>query len=518
VTLDKPLMTVGRRTAADVLVAGPEVSRDHAEIAHRAHGYVLRDCGSRFGTFVNGERITEHLLANHDRIRLGQSDAVELTFVLDSGTTFALGDAASGPADFGQMAAILNGLRALGSGRVLDETLMLVLDSALDVTTAERGFVMLANARGELELKVARARGHVTLSGSGFATSAKIPREVFATGKSRIVADLMDDAAADAHFGTIAIGIRQVLCVPLVVAPYGNVDLQAGPDIIGVLYLDSREKTTLLSQAMRSTIEAFAMQAGLAIESARLYAESAEKGRLERDLRLAADIQQALLPNPTHQGGTFDLAATSVPCGAGGGDFFDYLDVADERFGFALGDVAGKGPSAALLAAAAQSNFVAQALVAGDPGEMMAQLNRALLRRAVDARFATMFYGELSPSGTLRYSNAGQEAPILVRTGATERLDAGGPVLGLIKNASYAFDVVQLAPGDLVVVYSDGVTEARNPANEEFGADRLTAAASGMRGQSPEAALDALVAAVRDFVGVAPPADDLTALVIRYTG
>ena len=142
--------------------------------------------------------------------------------------------------------------------------------------------------------------------------------------------------------------------MPLLVVPYAAA--AAAPElvdhrVIGVLYLDGRERGTLLSMQTRSALEAFATQAALAIDSARLYADAAEKARLERDLRVAADIQRALLPEPRFTGAHFDLAAISVPCRTIGGDFFDYLDVANSEFGFALGDVAGKGPPAALLAA-----------------------------------------------------------------------------------------------------------------------------------------------------------------------
>ena len=230
------------------------------------------------------------------------------------------------------MAAILNGLRALGSGRVLEEVLTLVLDSALDVTKAERGFIMLARADGELEFKTARGRGRITLPGTSFTTSAKIPREVFQTGESRMVGDLMEGNLAGMHDGTIAIGIRHVLCVPLSVSPMvASADQGITARVIGVLYLDGRERSTILSQQTRSSLEAFATQAALAIESARLYAESAEKARIERDLLVAAQIQQALLPAGSFETSFVDLAASSVPCRTVGGDFFDYLDLGESR-------------------------------------------------------------------------------------------------------------------------------------------------------------------------------------------
>jgi phosphoserine phosphatase RsbU/P len=518
VPISKELFSIGRRTNADLQVVNSDVSREHAEIARDDSGFLLRDRGSRYGTFVNGEAITERRLAHGDRIRLGRTDLVELVFQIE-GEISALGTGTSDLNDLRQMAAVLNGLRALGSGRVLEEVLMLVLDSALDVTKAERGFVMLPTPDGELEFKTARGRGHVTLPGTSFTTSAKIPKEVFRTGKSQMVGDLMDGDLAAVHDGTIAIGIRHVLCVPLTVTPMGG-GSQSGSElrVIGVLYLDGRERSRLLSRSTQESLEAFATQAALAIESARLYAESAEKARLDRDLRVAADIQRALLPEPAYRNSFCDLAATSIPCRTVGGDFYDYLDLPDAGFAFALGDVAGKGPPAALLAATVQSNFVAHAPVSRNPAEAIDRINKSLLRRAIEARFATMFYGAIAADGTLRYCNAGQEAPALVRAGEIEWLEVGGPVIGLLDFATYDHATVPLHPGDLLLVCSDGITEARNMAGEEFGRERLSAVLAGTHAGSPEAVLDKVMGAVRVFSQGTPQGDDLTALVVKYSG
>jgi serine phosphatase RsbU (regulator of sigma subunit) len=397
--------------------------------------------------------------------------------------------------------------------------LTLVLDSALDVTKAERGFIMLARPDGELEFKTARGRGRITLPGTSFTTSAKIPREVFQTGESRMVGDLMEGNLAGMHDGTIAIGIRHVLCVPLSVSPMvAHADQGIVPKVIGVLYMDGRERSTILSQQTKSSLEAFATQAALAIESARLYAESAEKARIERDLLVAAQIQQALLPNGSFETSFVDLAASSVPCRTVGGDFFDYLDLGARGFGFGLGDVAGKGAPAALLAAAVQSNFIAQAPVSSDPADTLTRVNNALLRRAIEARFATMFHGVVGPDGHLSYCNGGQEPPLVLARGGMSWLEAGGPVLGLLPGATYEFDNVTLEAGDLVVICSDGVTEARNAAGEEFGRERLIEAMEGCHGQKPDAVLERLFAAVRTFSQGTPQGDDITGLVLRYRG
>ena len=477
----------------------------------------LRDRGSRHGTFVNGEQIADCVLAHGDAVRFGRSGASQATFLLDSGGS-ALRSHSSDIGDLRQLSAVLNGLRALSSGRVLDEVLTLVLDSAIDSVKADRGFIMLAEPHGVLEFKVARSRGGVSIPGTTFATSEKIPREVFSTGRGRIVQDLLDGDFADSHGGTIAAGIRHVQCVPLLVASMGEPGSAGIPRQIGVLYLDGRERGTMTSPGTAASLEAFAAQAAMAIESARLYAASAEKARTDRDLRIAADIQRALLPEPRYAGGSCDLAAVSVPCRTVGGDFFDYLDIGQGGFGFALGDVAGKGPPAALLAAVVQSHFAALAPLSPTPADALTRINGALLRRAVEARFATMCYGVLEPDGALHYCNAGQEAPLVISRSGLRWLDTGGPVLGLLPGARYESETLSLGSGDLVIVFSDGVTEARDMANEEFGRDRLIEAVHDCHGVAPELVLDRLLSAVNRFAAGAPQADDLTILVLRYQG
>jgi serine phosphatase RsbU (regulator of sigma subunit)/pSer/pThr/pTyr-binding forkhead associated (FHA) protein len=518
VVVDKPFFTIGRRTASDVQISSADVSRDHAEIVRTGDEYLLRDRASRYGTFVNGERITERVLVAGDSIRLGQSDDVELVFEPDPQSTDSL--SARTPTelvDFRQMAAIMDGLRALGSGRVLDDVLTLVIDSALEAMKAERGFVMLANSAGELQFRIARKSGRVSLPAGTFATSTKIPREVFETGQPQIKDDL---ALVGGNEETQKLGIRKVVCAPLRVVPmWSDPHSTSGDRIIGVLYLDRPDPSKTRSSLTLRSLEAFATQAAIAIESARLYAEAAEKVRLDRDLRVAAEIQRSLLAQPMFSGTMCDVAAISVPCRTIGGDFFDYFETADLLFTFALADVAGKGPPAALLAAALQSNFAAYASIGGDPARTIASINAALLRRPIDARFATMFHGVLAGDGRLTYCNAGHEPPFVVRANDRRRvlwLKEGGPIVGLFPVATYEFETVTLAPNDLVVVFSDGVTDATNAAGDEFGRARVADVVLECRDRKPEAVLEQLLGAVRAFAHDAPQSDDMTAMVVRY--
>ena len=415
VPLDKPVFSIGRRSESDLRLAGADISRLHAEIVQNGDGYVLHDRQSTFGTFVNDEKIDARTLAAGDRVRLGQSSDMEIIFAVGDEAPSAEKSAASAAVELRQIAALLEGLRALGSGRVLDEVLALVLDSAIEVTGAERGFIMLADAHGALEFTMARARGKITLSGRSFETSRRIPEQVFASGKVAIVEDLMDNDMAPLHAGTVALGIRHVLCTPLRLVRYvERADDKPDEQAIGVLYLDSRERGALVSSSARSALEMLSAEAALAIENARLYRQALDKAKYEQELKVAAAIQRGLLPAPNVSGPFFTAAASSAPCLAVGGDFFDYVDLPGGRFGFIVGDVAGKGSPAALLASAVTGMFGAESTYQSSPAAVISRINHGLFRRSIENRFLTAFYGVLSPDGAFTYTNGGHNAPVLV--------------------------------------------------------------------------------------------------------
>jgi len=518
VNIDKPLFTIGRRSETDLRLAGADISRVHAEITTENGACIIRDKESRFGTFINGEKYSEKVLAHGDQIRLGQAGDTEIVFFIDDEAPSVEKSAVSAAGELRQMAALLQGLRAMGSGRVLDEVLAMVLDSAIEVTGAERGFIMLAN-RHVLEFKLARARGKVTLSGRTFETSRKIPETVFATGQQTIVEDLLDGDLAQLHTGTVALGIRHVLCTPLRLVRYvERADQKVGDEIIGVLYLDSRERGALRSAHGQAALDTLSAEAALAIENARLYREALDKAKFEQELQVAAAIQQSLLPVANREGAFFSTAAASVACRAVGGDFYDYVDLPTGQFGFIIGDVAGKGSPAALLAAAVLGMFSAEATYQTNAAPVMKRLNNGLFRRAIEARFLTSFYGMLGNDGSLTYSNAGHNAPLLVSASGIRRLETGGVVLGLFEHAAFEEETLTLQPGDLIVLFSDGVTEAMNPDDEEYCDDRLIACANAHRGEAPQQVLDALLADVQAFCAGQPQSDDVTVVMVRYNG
>ncbi len=496
--------TIGRSSDTQLQLTNGHVSRHHAELTQDGSGWRIRDLGSRGGTFVNDLRIEDSALRPGDRVRIGDTE-----LRVESGETSSL---TSGHFDFRQVNALLAGLRALGSGQVLDEVLGIVLDSTLELTGAERGFILLAEPGGQLVQRLARGRGGITLTSAQ--TSTQIPTEVFTTGKDRIVSDLLDDVHASRHGGTLALGIRHVLCTPLKMGQFGNDPASDGGERrIGVLYLDSREKGYLQAAGV---LHALAAEAAVVIENARLYQEAVQAERAAQELRIASDIQRALLPPDHFSSPKVELVASTTPCRSVGGDLFDYVPADEGSLSFTVADVAGKGTSAALLTAVVQGLLAGESDAVESPARVCSRLNRALCRRAVAARFVTVFYGQLLQNGVLRYCNAGHNAPFLVTSTGLTRLDTGGTVVGLFDFSEYETGDTTVSAGDLLVIFSDGLTEAVNAAGDEFEDERLAAVLNTVRGRSAQDTLDAILSAVTAFAGTEPPRDDMTVMVIRF--
>jgi serine phosphatase RsbU (regulator of sigma subunit) len=255
----------------------------------------------------------------------------------------------------------------------------------------------------------------------------------------------------------------------------------------------------------------------MVMDSAHEYRATLDRALMHQELKIAAEIQRALLPELRRKGNGFEVAAVSVPCRAIGGDFIDYFELPNDGFGFALGDVEGKGPPAALLAAELQGIMASQSYSGFAPAETLANVNRVLVRRTVRS-FATLFYGQLSCAGRLTYSRAGHNPPLLVGHHGIRRLERGGLILGAFQQATFEEEAVQLSPGDAVVAFSDGLTEALNTDGVEFGDERLLSCVSVNLDASPTVLLECLLSTVHEFTVGATPSDDLTALVLRYSG
>ncbi len=400
--------------------------------------------------------------------------------------------------------------RTLNSSLDLDEVLENVMDQVIQVTGAERGFLMLCNdADGALEFKVARGMDHSDIEAPEFQVSTTIVREVARTR----VPLLTDNAQYDARFGgrsIIVLGLRSILCVPIT----------ARGRLSGLVYVDNRLQSGLFDEEHLALLAAFADQAGIAIENARLYQVAVEKGRMERELQLAYEIQRGLLPRslPTIPG--YEIAADWRSAREVAGDFYDCLRFDDDTLGVVVADVSDKGAPAALFMAMAHSLIRGTALSAREPEETLRQVNRVLLSEAESAMFVTVYYSILRRGGAVEGVNAGHNRPLLVRArqGTAELLPRGGRPLGWFADLPLSTVRYQLEPGDVLVFYTDGLIEAMDRSGDYYGEARLIETVLGAAHLPPQDIVQAISTSLLDFLVGAPMFDDTTLVVVRYVG
>jgi sigma-B regulation protein RsbU (phosphoserine phosphatase) len=292
--------------------------------------------------------------------------------------------------------------------------------------------------------------------------------------------------------------------------------------LLGALVLGAKRSEAAYAPSDLKLLQSVGSQVALAIENGRLTtavaADAVRRERLNREIEIAREVQERLLPQdlPTVPG--LDFGGHCRPARGVGGDYYDFLALPHGRLGVAIGDVSGKGIPAALLMASLQASLRGQATFGAiDLAELMARVNRLLCDSSTANRYATFFYGEYTPTtGAFDYVNAGHNAPMLLRAdGSVERLEQGGPVVGLIECAAYQAGRTQLRPGDRLLAYTDGLSEAMNPESEEWGEARLLAAYRGAAALSSAETNARLVAEADAFAAGAPQHDDMTVITVH---
>ena len=290
--------------------------------------------------------------------------------------------------------------------------------------------------------------------------------------------------------------------------------------LIGVLTLFNKRGPEGFSDHDERLLKIIAAQSAHVLESARLYKEEQELRLMQQEIRMAQEIQRWLLPKVSPQIVGYDIAGKSTPAHNVGGDYFDFLPLSEGRVGLCLGDVSGKGVSAALLMANVQATMRVQSMLEATASQCLRNSNQQLYQSTDSDKFVTMFYGALEPqSGQLQYSNAGHNPPILIPDkGDPQWLTVGGPVLGAFPSSCYEEASVRLHPGDLLLIYSDGFSEAMKANGEEFGAERLLETATRYRRTPAAELIDRIEEAVKNHCADALPADDLTTMAVRSIG
>lgn len=390
----------------------------------------------------------------------------------------------------------------------LDEVLNRVMDEVIAVTGAERGFVTLLEADGTPAFRAARGMDHTTIDDPEFQISRGVVERVAREAQPVLTSDAQSDDRFSMRRSVKVLGLRSILCVPLKVKD----------EVSGVVYVDNRMQAGIFSQADLELLAAIASSAAIAIENARLYQVAVEKGRMERELQVARELQASLLPQETPQVPSWDFAARWQPAREVAGDYYDFIPLDEGRLGLVIADVSDKGMGAALFMALTRSMVRASVGRDAPPSDAIAHANRLLCADATRGMFVTLFYALLSPeSREVTYVNAGHNPPLVYRSDQDRliELTRTGMALGVIADSLYEQRSVHLNGGDFVLLYTDGVTDATDAHQESFGMERLQRVVLDNRQETAEYVVAALEQSIADFVGSTAPFDDVAIVVAK---
>lgn len=539
-------ITLGRSARNDLCIPDPFASRVHAEVRREGEEYFLQDLGSANGTIYNGSSVEGTVpLTSGGRIQIGETEIVfddgsyhssmgatmitdnsstslpEATIALASGdrTTSGLLEAIEGArskpdlivaeqgAREGDLLALISkvGITLLSSS-TLEQTLEQIVSLVFEAVPADRCLLMMRDEHSEeLKVAVARLRDRVGEVGE-IRVSRNVMDEVVIRGKSVLTSDAQHDPRFAS--GTVVLqGVRSVLAVPLGVSE----------KVFGIIYADSPIAEGRFTEDHLKVLTTLASVAAIRVENARLVESRFQQERLERELQLAMEIQQRFQPTAPPVVAGYEFQGISFPCYEIGGDYYDFIEREDGRLVIALGDVSGKGTAAALLMSSLHAAIHAQTGSHDSLVDTISAVNRYLADNIPSNRFVTLFYAELDPeSGAVSFLNAGHNPPLIVHAaGTVEQLASGGLPLGINANADYREGRTTLQMGDVLVIYSDGVTEASSPTGEEFGPTRLYEVVSRNVEASAAGIRDRIESALTKFSQGTQAADDITLVIVK---
>jgi serine phosphatase RsbU (regulator of sigma subunit) len=519
----------GKESGNHLPIDDMRISRKCVAIDGGPNGFTIEDRGQLNGIFVNGELTRSKPLLDGDRIRLGTDDGCQLIFRLQpeesSGATAEtrfrslLGSwGGSSTDELKGLRMLLEATQLLHAQLPLESVLSTMLDHAIGITHADRGMLLEPDSAGVLQVKLARGR-----NGESLPTEKMNPsRSVLGRALELETAVVNEDLnLADLNVQTAQSVMLQLLRSAVVIPLYGvahSITQHTGQvprRLLGAVYLDSK-RTATFSALDRQILDALGSQAASILDNARLVERERERQRLEQELSIAREIQQALVPQGLQDYPHLAVTGMHRPCHEVGGDYFDVFPISDGRTAILIADVAGKGLGAALLTTMLQGALSAMTLGV-DPVQVFTHLNRFLCDRAAIGRYATMFFGLLGPDGMLEYVRASHPPPLLLRRGEVSELYTGGSFpVGLIEMATYKSDRIQLEPDDTLLLYSDGVTEAQDKDQNLYGDERLVEALAPHQGDSLADLQAGILRSVEQFAAGASQSDDITILVVRY--
>jgi serine phosphatase RsbU (regulator of sigma subunit) len=516
--------TVGRKVDRDLVIADPRVSREHASIVADNGEFFVVDLGSKHGTFVNGVKVDRHKLQRNDRVEFGVRDVAYLIFqplhTVSSNTAREFLSQISGiqiapeASDLEKLTLFMEAARKLNTIGVLDEILVTLLEATLKLTRAERGYIFLRDPDGTLSLAAGRnSKGEPLLDDKTISRS--VLEGALTSNSEYIVTDTSKDLDVQAHQSIVAFDLRTVICMPLrkPIVQTNRADQPAGGEVMGALYVDSRFASRDIAGVSKDILLAIATEAAQLVENARLVQAEEASHLYQKELSIAASIQQRLLAVTLPEVPFARVNGRNLSCKEIGGDFFEAVNT-PEGLAIVLADVSGKGVSAALLASILQGMVYSQ-LVSGMPlTEIVAAVNRFFTYKHIGEKYATMIIARLRSDGDLEYVNCGHIPPVWICGSNNDvlRPSHGNLPVGLLADATYSSDRCQMRPGDRMILVTDGVTEAENAQGDMFDNERLEQVA----GKS--ASMEDVFTAVADFCAGTPLNDDCTVVELSYTG
>lgn len=510
-----PLITLGRAADCTVPIKDRFLSRRHAEIVFDGGRWVVNDCGSVNGTLLNGSRVNGPVpLRPGDRIILGDSEVLfEPQEAVSQSQLIAVDSLAhaksivipvrdtGGDARTGLLTSLA--LQFIEE-RPMSELFDFILERVVEHLNPSRAAVALLGSDGKSFDNV-RIRRRDESDSSDLLLSRTLLSEVI-EGRSVVsfFESSQNDRLARAE-SIVAQSIRAAVCAPLVV----------GDDVLGVLYLDFQAARGAVSEEDVRLIGQIARFGAVKLETTRLREESIAKSKLEQELRTASDIQSRLLPAELPSTDSYTFAASSKPCRTVSGDYYDVVVRPNGRIYFIMADVSGKGITAALVMASVATAF--SIFTRNDPSaaDLVRDLNVTLAPKTSPSKFVTMVVGVLDPAtGEIEFANAGHVPPLVVTPQGVEQLKSTDLVVGLFSGAAYRNQQTTLSRGDSLVLFTDGVSEAENAAEDQLGVEPIAALLASMERPSASTILEAIDSCVASFSENAPAADDVTMLAL----
>ncbi len=522
-SLPAKTITLGRASDCTIPIKDRFLSRHHAEINYASGEWIVRDCGSVNGTLLNGVKLTAPMtLKPGDRITLGDSELVFDTPEALSESRLIPVDSSSHAKNMAipmrlatderehpdrgrERASVLTSLALeFIEDRPMSELFDFILEKVAKLLGPSRVALALLAPDGK-SFATMKMRRRDESDDANLVISRTLLGEVIEERNVVSFIDTSQDEKLARAESIIGQQIRSAVCAPLMI----------GDAVLGVLYLDFLANRGAVTQEDVRLIAQIARFAAVKLETTRLREEAIAKSKIDEELRTAYVIQSRLLPAKLPELHRYIFAGSNRPCKTVSGDYYDVVVRPNGKIYFVIADVSGKGITAALVMASLATAFNIFTRSDPSPAELVHELNVTLAPKTAPAKFATLFAGVLDPeTGGIDFTNAGHVHPLVVGQSGVTTLTSTDMVVGLFPTAQYRTQSVRLEPGDSLVMFTDGVTEAENEQEEQLGLSPVAELLAPMYGSDPQAILERIEQHVNQYIGAAPAGDDVTMLAL----